>query len=518
LSAPSSTGLSIRAAFKSWRIGAITLLSLPSGLPMGFFLVSLSAWLTQGGVDIKTISAFTLVQIPYAYKFAWAPLMDRYRLPWLGRKRGWLLLWQVALGLIAFAIASQAKSLNIGVIAGLSFALAFASASQDIAIDAHAVESLEANEQGLAVGARVAMYRAAMWLSGYAAISLAKYVGWEPVLQGQAVIYLASTVVTVLTPEPVGAPAPPVSIREAVWLPFVQFLQRHRALEIAAFLVLFKVADNLAQSLVSPFLLKQGYDENTVGLATGTIGLVSMVVGTFIGGIVTAWLGVARALWIFGFLQAVSNLGYALVAQVGLNLPVLYGALAFEAITTGMGNGAFGVLLLRLTEKRFSATQYALFSSIFALGRALTGPIAGALVDALGWRDFFIVTVPCAIPGLLMLHRFAPFGSKEMNSVDGAVRVAPRPASSGQLVIAGVLAGIVAAVVGLVGSASLTALKALRGGGAFDLATPLSMLLQPRTAAQALELTGVLIFAAIIGCAAAAYRAAGAEAHVAEDT
>src|SRR5512141_1269018 len=216
--------------------------------------------------------------------------------------------------------------------------------------------------------------------------------------------------VNVAAPEPAGLPAPPRTLREAVWGPFLGFLGQHRALEILAFVVLYKLSDNLTQALTRPFLVQAGFNDFDVGIATGTIGMFAAIIGTFIGGILTDVLGLGRALWIFGFLQMASNLGYAAVAQVGANRPLMYAAIAFELGSSGLGAGAFGVLMLRLTQKRFSATQFALLSSLFTLPRILAGPVAGVLADAIGWRNFFLSTVLFGIPGLLMLARFVPWG------------------------------------------------------------------------------------------------------------
>ena len=193
-----------------------------------------------------------------------------------------------------------------------------------------------------------------------------------------------------------------------MWDPFVGFLSKHRALELLAFVVLYKLADNLGGALIRPFLVQIGFNDFDVGIATATIGLVATLVGTFIGGMLTTTMGLGHALWVFGGLQIASNFGYVLIAEVGVNRPLMYAAMGFESLTTGMGTGAFSVLLLRMTMKQFSATQYALFSSLFALPRILAGPVTGVMVDAIGWREFFLFTIAIGIPGMLMLQRFSP--------------------------------------------------------------------------------------------------------------
>jgi len=209
-------------------------------------------------------------------------------------------------------------------------------------------------------------------------------------------------------------PSPPRSLRDAVWLPLVGMFRRNRAVEILGFVVLYKLGDQLTQSLTRPFLIDMGYDAVHRGIALASLSVMLTITGTFVGGIVTTTTGLGHALWIFGVLQIFSNAGYFLLSVLdGPNLVAMYGATGFEVFTSGLGMGAFGVLLLRLTEKRFSATQYALFSSLFALPRVVAGPITGFTVAAIGWPSFFLLTMALGVPGLLMLARFVPIGVRE---------------------------------------------------------------------------------------------------------
>src|SRR5262249_21548696 len=261
-----------------------------------------------------------------------------------------------------------------------------------------------------AVGARTACYRAAMFVAGGLSITLAAHLGWPAVNVILACLYLPMLVVTWLAPEPPEPPVVPSTLREALWLPFLGFLARHRALEILAFVLTYKLADNLAQALTRPFLFDMGYSSDDRGVALGTVGLAATLGGTFFGGVATTRLGLGNALWIFGVLQSVANLGYWLVSVSPVNPPLMYGAIGFEQLLSGMGTGAFSVLLLRLTQRRFSATQFALFSSLFGLPRILSGPASGLLVDALGWPSFYLFTIVCGVPGLVCLARFVPPG------------------------------------------------------------------------------------------------------------
>ncbi len=330
---------------------------------------------------------------------------------------------------------------------------------------------------------------------------------WTLVNLVLALCYLPCAWVTWRAPDPESPPVPPASLRDAVWRPFVGLLGQHRALEILAFVVLFKLSDNLTQALLRPFFVQIGFSDVDVGFATMTIGTAGVLVGVFAGGLLTNAVGLGRALWITGVLQMVSNLGYAVVAQVGPDRPVMYGAQAFEYLTSGLGTGAFGVLLLRLTEKRFSATQYALLSSLFSMPRFLAGPPTGLLVDAIGWRDFFVLTVLFGLPGLLMLARFVPWREREPT-----FRVEPRApgppltgTALGLRALAGGLAGLLLAWSTL---AVLEAARALRAGRGFDPWAEAARLGQPSGVGAWLALGGVLACGALCALGTAALLAA----------
>ncbi len=515
-----TTAQSLMLVFRSWRVASNALLSLSSGMPLGLIWLMVPSWLTLKGVDIKTVGILSLIQAPWGFKFLWSPLMDRYRPKFLGDKRGWIVICQVLLAASTGLLAAWASNPTVGMVTALGLLIAFASASQDVAIDAYAVESLRPEEHGAAVGSRVAFYRVAMWWSGNIAISLGPVMGWETTIAIQAVLYLALVPVTFLAPRAEVESAPPKSLREAAWLPFVGFAQRPRSLEIIGFLLLYKLADNLAQTLQRPFLLQVKFDPADVGVGTGVVTLIATVGGTFLGGLLTGPLGVGRALWLFGFLQAISNLGYAIVAQMRPDLAVpvtfmdrsvMYVAMAVEAGTSGMGTGAFNVLLLRLTEKRFSATQYALLSSIFGLGRLVAGPIAGIVVDSVGWRSFFLFTLVCAAPGLFMLQRFVPWGSRDIpeQEVDSSLQLSTAaPLSRGGLVARASLGLLCGTALAMLTNALLAALKAVRGGARFDLTPPLQALLHPATPSQYIDAIGSLLFGLVVALGVAAYVAA----------
>jgi PAT family beta-lactamase induction signal transducer AmpG len=510
---PSSGWRAVWRAMRAWRTAAVSLLSFSSGLPLGLVWIAVPTWMAREGVDIKIIGLFTLAQAPWSFKFLWSPVMDRYALPLpsLGRKLGWALVMQVALLVLTLGLAGVATHPDaVWVVGTLTLALAFASATQDIAIDAYAVEVLRPEEQGVAVGARIALYRAAMFTAGGLAISLAGLWSWPLMFLILAFLYLPLMAVTWWAPQSEANHAqPPTSLRAAVWEPFLGFLSVHRALEILAFVVLYKLADNLAGALVRPFLVQIGFDDFDVGIATATIGLIATLGGTLLGGMLTTALGLGHALWAFGALQILSNFGYVAVAHIGVNRPLMYASMGFESLATGMGTGAFSVLLLRMTQKRFSATQYALFSSLFALPRLLAGPVTGVVVDAVGWRDFFLWTMVAGIPGMVMLQRFSPLGIREPRIAAEAVSV-PRTLTRSGMVLRATMGGVIGCGLAAFAAAALSAMRVLRSSPerGFDLGTSLARLLSPTTVGDWVQCFGIGLFGLVVALATAAASAA----------
>ena len=507
---------SLAEAMRSWRTASVALLSFSSGLPLGLVWIAIPDWMRSIGVDIRVVGLLTLAQAPWSFKILWAPLMDRWTPPFLGRRRGWAAIAQVALLLLGLGLAGVGNHPDTPwVIGALALAIAFASATQDVAIDAYAVDVLRADEQGVAVGARIALYRAAMFVAGGLSITLAAEIGWPAVNVLLALCYLPMLIVTWRAPEPDTTVPPPRTLRDAIWLPFLGFLARHRALEILAFVILYKLADNLAGALTRPFLIDMGYDELDRGVALATVGLAATLFGTFMGGFVTTLIGLGHALWAFGFLQIFSNVGYVLVANSPPDRWLMYGATGFESLTSGMGTGAFSVLLLRMTQKRFSATQYALFSSLFGLPRILSGPVSGFVVDALGWSAFYWITIASGLPGMLLLARFVPLGVREPEFVVEPVRAAA-PLGPRALVLRGVAGALVTIGLTAFVLALLAALKSTASGGAFDLMAGVAPMLGPSGVADWVQLIGVLATGVITGlfvaAIAAARRGAGADA------
>jgi PAT family beta-lactamase induction signal transducer AmpG len=502
---------SLRDAMVSWRTASVTLMSFASGMPLGLVWIAIPDWMRDSGIDIRVVGLITLAQAPWTFKFVWAPLMDRYVPPRLGRRRGWMALSQVVLLATTLGLAGLGDDPNTPwVLFALALAIAFAGATQDIAIDAYAVDVLRPEEQAVAVGSRNMLYRAGMQLAGSFSITLAGWWGWPAVNAMLAALYLPMLLVTFAAPEPADLAVAPRSMREAVWEPFIGFLSRHRALEILAFVFLYKFGDQLVQALQRPFLVDKGYSDFDRGFMLFWIGLVANIAGTFAGGLLTTPLGLGRALWLFGFVQIFSNVGYALVAHhEGINRPLMYGAFFFEALASGLGGGAFLVLLLRMTQKRFSATQYALFSSLFGLPRIISGPVCGFMVWAIGWEAFFWSTLAFGIPGMLMLARFVPWGMREPRFTVEAPH-AGRPLTRSELTVRGVMGAAIGAFAGALVVAAMEALKVFKDApeAGFDLVSPLAGLLLPRDVPGGLTLAGLLLFAAVSGIMTAAVVAA----------
>ena len=503
---------SLARAMRSWRTLAVALLSFSSGLPLGLVWYAIPDWMRSIGVDLRVVGLFSLAQVPWTFKVLWSPLMDRYVPPFWGRRRGWMAVTQIALatlGLLLAGVGSRPEA--IWVVGALALATALASATQDIAIDAYTVEVLHEDEQGAAVGARIAVYRAAMVVSGGLAITMAARLGWPTVNVLLALVYIPMLVLTWRSPEPEEKVIAPRSLREAVWQPFLGFLARHRALEILAFVLLYKFAGQLTTSLTRPFLIDMGYTAYHRGVALATVGMTATIAGAFVGGLATTLIGLGHSLWIFGFLQSFAGIGYYFVARAGgPHLPLMYGATSLELFADGLGTGAFSVLLLRLTQKRFSATQYALFSSLFALPRLLAGPITGFVVDAIGWQAFFLLTVVMGVPGLVMLARFVPLGVREPQfEFEEAAEVRRAPLGAAALAVRGLVGGVLFTTFAFLMSALLAAVKTMRElKQPFDLTSAMWQVARPAGLTDWVQLAGIVAFGVVGGLFVAAALAA----------
>ncbi|MGQ0512164.1 MAG: AmpG family muropeptide MFS transporter [Betaproteobacteria bacterium] len=393
------------AAFRSRRILLMLALGFASGLPLALTAGTLQAWLAAENVDLVAIGWFALVGQPYTYKFLWAPLMDRYAPPFLGRRRGWLLVTQLALAAAIAFMGTLSPRESAWLLGATAFGVALLSASQDIVFDALRADSLAPQERGAGAAVSVLGYRLAMLVSGAGALILAdQWLGWTLtfwLMAGLMVIGMAATWLAV-EPEPVGAP--PKTLDEAVAKPFAEFFTREKAIMLLVLVVLYKLGDAFAGNLTTTFLLRgPGFSLTEVGAFNKGFGLAATLAGALVGGALMAKLKLFRALVLFGALQAVTNLGFMLLAASGKNYALMVAVVGLENLCGGMGTAAYVALLMALCDRRFSATQYALLSALSAVGRVYVGPAAGYMVAAFGWTQFFFFTFLIALPGLALL-------------------------------------------------------------------------------------------------------------------
>lgn len=389
------------------RLSALVLLGFASGLPLYLTGSTLKAWMTEEGLDLRTIGIFSLVTLPYSLKFLWAPVLDRYVPPLLGRRRGWLLVAQAALALLLAALAASDPRASLGRIALLAVAVAFASASQDIATDAWRAEALPPSYLGMGNAIHIGAYRLAMLVSGAGALILADRLGWRATYLAMSALMAASALGTLLAESTDVVARPPRTLRAALVEPLRDFFSRPGFGEILAFCILYKIGDQLADSMTVPFLIRgMGFSLTVIGATTKTVGITFIIVGGLVGGALLLKLSLRRALWLFGFVQAGSILAFWALSRVGPSLGMLVGALALENLAFGMGGAAFAAFLMGQCDKRFTGTQYALLTSLMALSRGFLAAPMGELAKRLGWSGYFLFCAVIAIPGLLLLLRW----------------------------------------------------------------------------------------------------------------
>lgn len=393
---------------------ALLLLGFSSGLPLFLTSKTLQAWMTVEGIKLSAIGLFSLVGLPYSLKFLWSPILDRFVPPFLGRRRGWIVIMQVGLLIAIAAMALQNPKRSLQLLAINSLLIAFLSASQDIAFDAYRADVLEPLEMGAGAAVAVLGYRIALLITGSLALILADQTSWQGVYLLLSLLMGIGILASFWAPEPKLQTQPPGSLREAVTLPFIEFFQRLgklRGSAVLIFIVLYKLGDALVNNMALPFLLKTGFTQTDVGAIQGGMGLVATIVGVLAGGAVLSNLGIARSLWVFGGLQAISNLTYLVLAQLGKNYPFMVVAINVENFCAGLGTAAFVAFLMSLCNQSFSATQFALLSSLMAVSRDILVAPAGRLVEVTGWSWFFIITIFAAVPGLVLLPIFAPWNA-----------------------------------------------------------------------------------------------------------
>jgi PAT family beta-lactamase induction signal transducer AmpG len=395
--------------FKNRRIGIMVPMGFSSGLPLALTGGTLQAWMAVAGVDLHTIGIFSLVGLPYTMKFLWSPVMDRFVPPWLGRRRGWIIASQfiLMLGIAAMGFGSPRNA--PWALAALALVVAFSSASQDIVVDAYRTDVLHEVERGVGAAVFVTGYRIAMLVSGALAMILSDRIGWRNTYVLMAAVMMVGVVASLAGPEPDNSAAPPRSLQEAVWGPLTNFFSRRASLLILLLIILYKIADAYAGTMTTVFLIRgAGFTPTDVGTVNKGLGLVSLIVGATAGGTMMVRLGLFRSLLVFGVLQAVSILSFIPLVWAGKSYPLMILAVAFENLTGGMGTAAFIALLMALCDHRYSATQFALLSSLASLGRVFIAPTSGYVVESVGWANFFLIAVLTAGPGLFMLWRLRP--------------------------------------------------------------------------------------------------------------
>ncbi|PID73694.1 MAG: AmpG family muropeptide MFS transporter [Desulfobacterales bacterium] len=389
------------------------LMGFSCGLPLLLTITLLQAWMTDAGVDLGAIGLMSLTGLPYTLKFLWAPLLDRF-VPagTSGRRRGWLLWIQSALILSVVLLGRCDPAARPLELAAAAFFLAFFSASQDAVVDAYRREDLSDNELGLGASLYVNGYRTGMLLASGGGLMLADQLSFADVYLVMAICLLPGLLTTLFAPEPPRAAAPPHSMLQAAVAPLAEYFSRKNALWMLAFILCYKIGDTLALTMTTPFYLDVGFSKTEIGAVVKLFGYWALVGGGLLGGVIMLRIGINRSLWIFGVLQAVTILGFVLLARIGPENWALAVVVAGENLAGGMGTTAFTAFMASLTDRRFTATQYALLTSLMGLPRVAASAGTGYLAEALGWEGFFIFCTAAAVPGFFLLMRFAPLAGK----------------------------------------------------------------------------------------------------------
>ena len=381
-------------------------------MPLYVLFQLVPAWLREGGVSLAEIGLFALVGIPYTWKFVWAPLMDRWVPPFLGRRRGWMIMFQLALLLSIGVLGAYQPEKDIAVIAWIAFAVAFFSASQDVALDAYRREILPDKELGLGNSIHVQAYRISSLVPGSLSLILADSLPWSSVFWITAGFMAIGVAMSLVVAEPESEYPTAVGLREAVVAPFREYLTRRGwqgVLLVLGFMFLYKIGDNMATALATPFYLDLGFSKTEIGLVAKHAALWPAIVGGLLGGGLMIRLGINRSLWLFGVVQVLSILGFAVLAIVGHSLSLLAAVISFEYLGVGMGTAAFTAFIARETSKVYAATQFALFTALAALPRTFANASTGIIVEQVGWAQFFLICALLALPGMALLAWVAPW-------------------------------------------------------------------------------------------------------------
>ena len=408
---------SLKEAILNRRMLICVFTGFSSGLPLYLLFQMVPYWLRTEGVGLAEIGFFALVQFPYTWKFLWAPIMDRYTLPFLGHRRGWILVTQLALLVSMSTLGFFKPEFSLLTIAYLSVAVAFFSASQDIVLDAYRRELLPDVELGLGNSIHVQAYRLSGLIPGGLGLILADRLPWHSVFIIVALFMLIGVVMTLAISEAIKDPSPPRSLRESVIEPFREFIGRAglgSALLVLAFLFFYKLGDNMATALQTPFFHDVGFTGTQIGTIAKFVGTTAAIVGGLIGGLIMVKVSINRALWLFGFVQIASILGFALLSVVGANPWMLAFAMAFEYLGVGLGTAALTAFMAKSTNVAFAATQFALFTALISVPRVLASATTGLIVERTGWTNFFLICTLLALPGMLLLLKVAPWNEDKV--------------------------------------------------------------------------------------------------------
>ncbi|MET1255152.1 AmpG family muropeptide MFS transporter [Aliikangiella maris] len=386
-----------------------------SGLPLYLTFQLIPGWLRQNGIDLSVIGLFAIVSFSYNWKFLWSPLMERFRPPFLGKRRGWMLITQLPLIIFTAVLIGLNPLTDIGLIAAVVGIISFFSASQDIVLDAYRRELLNDTEMGMGSSFFTNAYKFSSLVPGGLSLIIADLVSWEWAL-GTVVIFLfVGLMTTLIIDELKATQIQPLTMKEAVVEPFKEFFNRdgwQKALLVLLFLVLYKLGDNMATALETPFFFDLGFSGSEIGSVAKISKLWAAIFGTFLGGIILTKYGTNRALWIFGVFQIISILGYAVLAYFGNHLGLLFVAVSFEYLGVGLGTVGILAFMSELTSKQFTATQFALLSSLAAVPRTFATVSTGFIIQSVGYTWFFLICFACAIPGMLLLMKVAPWNPK----------------------------------------------------------------------------------------------------------
>jgi len=404
---PTENRKSILRVVCSGRMLVALLMGFACGLPLLLTITVLQAWMKEQGVDLAAIGMMSLVGVPYTLKFLWAPFLDRFTLPFLGRRRGWLLVAQLSLIGAIVGLGSTNPKEDLWTVAFVAFLVTFFSASQDIVVDAYRREDLPDEELGLGSSLYVNGYRVGMLLASGGGLILSDHMPFSMVYFIMAACMLPGVFTTLFAPEPKISDDPPKTLREAIFYPMIEYFSRRDALWILAFILFYKIGDTMASTMTTPFYLDIGFSKTEIGAVVKLFGFWATIAGSLAGGIIMIRMGIHRSLWIFGGLQAVSTAGFAILARIGHSVALLSGVIAFENLSSGMGTAAYAAFMASITNKKFTATQYALLTSLMGVPRVLASAPTGLLAKHIGWEMFFIFCTLIAVPGMLLLLKFA---------------------------------------------------------------------------------------------------------------